>query len=74
MHLDALLWGNNYNECINMKLFCSDDSAVMLECIVCTHNTQTVCALIHNYSCFFFLLPPLCFLLDHVGPWDVPNQ
>ena len=48
MRLNALLWGNNYRECINeTKLSCSDDSAVMLECIVCEHNTQTLCALVN---------------------------
>jgi len=74
MHLNTLLRCNNYRKHINeTKLFCSDDNAVMLEYIVCEHNTRTVCALIHNYSSFFFLFFPLCFSLDHAGPCRISD-
>ena len=74
MHLNTLLRGNNYRERINgTKLFCSDDSAVVLEYIAREHNTQTVCALIHNYSSFFFFFSPLCFSLAHAGPCRISD-
>ena len=59
MHLKILLQGNDYRECINeTKLFFGDGNAVMLECIMCEHNTQTACALIHTSSSFFSFFPP----------------
>ena len=38
--------GSNYRECINeTKLFCINNSAVMLECNVCVNTTHKQCVL-----------------------------